>query len=207
MARIMLLYPPGKAYQRSEDRAQCNLDDSAVATVHACNDIGYAAAVLKGRNHEVLLKDYQTEQTSFQEVKNDILKFLPDVTVISTTNATILSDIEFINAVKEFHNCEFIVKGAIFFNTPINLLETLDLQNVNYLIGGEIDTVIGDLVDGIINQNSLDDIPGIIYKLEGTFKKNSFEKWCDKLDEIPFPARDLMKNELYPRPDTGWTTS
>ena len=203
MAKIMLLYPPGKAYQRSEDRAQCNLDDSAVATVHACNDIGYAAAVLRNRNHEVLLKDYQTEQTGFEQVKSDILHFSPDIIVISTTNATVLSDIEFIAQIKEFHCCEFIVKGAIFFNTPMDLLDTLDLRNINYLIGGEIDTLIGNLVDGIINNTSLENIPGIIYKHEGVFRKSDFGKWCDNLDEIPFPARDLMKNELYPRPDTG----
>lgn len=203
MAKIMLLYPPGKPYQRSEDRAQCNLDDSAVATVHACNDIGYAAAVLMCRGHEVFLKDYQTEQTDFEYVENDIVTFCPDIIIISTTNATILSDIEFMNRIREFHICEFIVKGAIFFDTPLSLLETLDLKNINYLVGGEIDTVIGDLVDGIINNTSLENVPGIIYKQDGVFRKTDFATWCDNLDDIPFPARDLMKNELYPRPDTG----
>ena len=200
----MLLYPPGKSYQRSEDRAQCNLDESAVATIHACNDLGYAAAVLRKRNYEVHLRDYQTEKTSLEEVKIDILNFSPDIVVISTTNATILSDLEFIGWIKGFHPCEFIIKGAIFFNTPTEILETLDLHNVNYLIGGEIDTIIGDLVDCIVSENgAFDTIPGIIYKKDGTFKKTNFGCWFEDLDEIPFPARDLMKNELYPRPDTG----
>lgn len=204
MSRVMLLYPPGKAYQRSEDRAQCNLDDSAVATVHACNDIGYAAAILRERDYEVFLRDYQTEKTSFEEVKKDILSFRPEIIVISTTNATILYDIDFINRIKSFHCCEFIIKGAIFFNISTELLETLDLHNVNYLIGGEIDTVIGDLVDSIFSEkDNFENIPGIVYKKDGVFKKTSFECWFDALDEIPFPARDLMKNELYPRPDTG----
>ena len=204
MSRIMLLYPPGKAYQRSEDRAQCNLDESAVATAHACNDIGYAAAVLKERKYEVYLRDYQTEKASLEEVKNDILKFSPDIVIIRTTNATILSDIKFINCIKKFFPCEIIIKGAIFFDTPLEILETLDLHNINYLIGGEIDTIIGDLVDCIVlNEGSLESIPGIIYKKDGVFKKTSFECWFNDLDEIPFPARDLMKNELYLRPDTG----
>ncbi len=203
MNKVMLLYPPGKAYQRSEDRAQCNLDDSAVATIHACNDIGYGAAVLRNRNYSVLLKDYQTEKAEIETVKTDILNFLPDIIVISTTNATVLSDIDFINWVKEFHNCEFIIKGAILFDTPIEILETLDLHNVNYLVGGELDTVIGDLVDAIVNKNDkFDQINGIIYKQDGVFKKTNFCCWFDDLDSIPFPARDLMKNELYPRPDT-----
>ena len=204
MNRVMLLYPPGKAYQRSEDRAQCNLDESAVATIHACNDIGYAAAVLKKSNYKVYLRDYQTEQSSLEEVKNDILNFKPDIIVVSTTNATILYDIDFINWIKVFHNCEFIIKGAIFFNISTDLLETLDLHNINYLIGGEIDIVIGALVDKILtDKGAFEEIPGIIYKEDGKFKKTSFAVWCDNLDDVPFPARDLMKNELYPRPDTG----
>ncbi len=203
MSKVMLLYPPGKAYQRSEDRAQCNLDESAVATIHACNDLGYAAAILRNRNYDVFLRDYQTEKTSLEEVKADILSFLPDIIVISTTNATIPSDLEFTSWIKDFHHCEFIIKGAIFFNTPTEILETLDLDNVNYLIGGEIDTVIGDLVDCIVSQNgAYDDIPGIIYKKDGVFKKTRFNCWFEDLDSIPFPARDLMKNELYTRPDT-----
>lgn len=204
MSRVMLLYPPGKAYQRSEDRAQCNLDESAVATIHACNDIGYAAAVLRKRNYDVLLKDYQTEKATYEEVKSDILEFLPDIIVLSTTNATIPSDLEFVNWIKEFHSCEFVIKGAIFFDTPLDILETLDLRNVNYLIGGEIDTIIGALVDSIVlKRDDFDNIPGIIYKKDDVFKKTNFNCWFKNLDDIPFPARDLMKNELYPRPDTG----
>lgn len=204
MDRIMLLYPPGKAYQRSEDRAQCNLDESAVATIHACNDIGYAAAILKNRDYEVLLKDYQTEKARLETVKADILSFLPDVIVTSTTNATILSDLSFIRWIKSFHCCKVVIKGAIFFDTPTELLETLDLADVDYLVGGELDTVIGDLIDFALREKgALHDIPGIIFKENGAFKKTDFQKWCDDLDKIPFPARDLMKNELYPRPDTG----
>ena len=204
MSRVMLLYPPGKAYQRSEDRAQCNLDESVVATIHACNDLGYEAAVLRERNYNVMLRDYQTEKTSIQEVKAEIVEYSPDIIVISTTNATILSDLEFVGWIKDFHNCEFIIKGAIFFNTPIEILETLNLHNVSYLVGGEMDAIIGELVDCIVSKNdAFDKIPGIIYKKDGAFRKTNFACWSNNLDDIPFPARDLMKNELYPRPDTG----
>lgn len=204
MKKILLMYPPGKAYQRSEDRAQCNLDESAVATIHACNDMGYAATILKKRGYSVLLKDYQTEKLSFDDVQTDVISYSPDVIVISTTNATVIDDIDFINQINTFHSCEFILKGAIFFNIPSKILKTLDLSNIGYLIGGEIDTVIGDLVDGIFNDKiNMNLIPGIIYKKDGNFIKNDFSKWCCNLDEIPFPARDLMKNDLYTRPDTG----
>lgn len=204
MKKVMLIYPPGKAYQRGEDRAQCSIDDSAVTTIRACNDLGYAAAVLRNRNYQVLLRDYQTEKTSIEEVEKEIKVFSPHIILISTTNATIPDDIAFADWVKSFLDCEFILKGAIFFDIPENLLETLDLKNINYLIGGETDTVIGQLADYILGELSeINDVPGIIYKKDGRFIKTAFDKWFCDLDSIPFPARDLMKNELYVRPDTG----
>lgn len=204
MGKVMLLYPPGKAYQRSEDRAQCNLEESAVVTMHACNDLGYAAAVLRNRNHTVVLRDFQTEKTGYEQIRGEILSFFPDIIVISTTNGTILNDLCFIDWITSFCTCEFIIKGAIFFDIPLPLLDTLDLRHVNYLIGGEIDTVIGELADCILQQQgSVADIPGILYRENGRFQKTDFQTWCQDLDSIPFPARDLMNNDLYLRPDTG----
>ena len=200
----MLIYPPGKAYQRSEDRAQSNIDDSAASSVHACNDIGYAAAILRRSGYEVFLRDYQTEKADFTDVEKDVKEFQPDLIVISITNATIISDIEFVNRISGFHKCEFIFKGAIFFNISQEHLASLDLHNVSYLLGGEIETIIGKLTDYIFNKvGNLGDIPGIVYKDGETFIKTAFDIWQDNLDDIPFPARDLMKNELYVRPDTG----
>lgn len=204
MDRIMLLYPPGKAYQRSEDRAQCNLEDSAVATIHACNDLGRAAAVLRERGYEILLRDYQTEKSSMEQVREDIARFRPDVIVLSTTNGAILGDIEFINEIAALHPCRVILKGAIFHNIPMELLDTLDLHSVHCLVGTELDTIIGDLTECITrNKGSLEEIPGILYRQGDSFRKTCFDTWCTRLDDLPFPARDLMKNELYPRPDTG----
>lgn len=202
--KIMLLYPPGKAYQRSEDRAQCNLEASVVATIHACNDLGYAAAVLRQRAYEVMLRDYQTERSSLRTVQQDISEFAPDVIVLSTTNGTICSDIAFLKWVAGFHHCLFVIKGAVFFDIQPDLLATLDLDGVDYLVGGELDTIIGDLMDAVFCRKAdLDSVPGILYKKNGVFHKTVFDKRVEDLDSIPFPARDLMRNELYPRPDTG----
>ena len=204
MNRIMLIYPPGKAYQRSEDRAQSNIDDSSASSIHACNDIGYAASILREKGYSVFLRDYQTEKSDCSEVENDIRNFSPELIIMSITNATIISDIDFVNWICSFHSCEFVLKGAIFFNISQNLLDTLDLKNIRYLLGGEIETTIGELTDSIFkNTVNIEDIPGIIYKDSGLFRRTAFNIWHDDLDSIPFPARDLMKNELYVRPDTG----
>lgn len=204
MFKFMLIYPPGKAYQRGEDRAQCNIEDSPTTTIRACNDLGYSASVLRKKGYTVFLRDYQTENANFNDVKHDIESFSPEIILISTTNATIFNDIDLVKSIKAFHNCQFIFKGAIFYDISDQLLKKFNLDDIDYLIGGEIDTIIGDLADSISGKKQkIEDIAGIIYRHNGHFVKNAFDKWCCDLDSIPFPARDLMKNELYIRPDTG----
>ncbi len=201
----MLIYPPGKLYQRGEDRAQSNIEDSATASVHACNDIGYAAAILMKKGYEVFLRDYQTERSSFEEVEADIKSFLPDIILISTTNATIGYDLKFTDRIFEFYKTVFILKGAIFFNPDLSLLDAYDFKNIFCMIGGEIDSCIAPLADYILkNEGSISEIPGIICRSEnGNFVKTNFCCWNENLDSVPFPARELMKNSLYVRPDTG----
>lgn len=204
MKKVMLLYPPGKMYQRSEDRAQCNIDDSATVTIHACNDLGYAAAILRNSGYSVFLRDYQTEHKTAEYVKRDVLAFKPDVLFISITNATIFSDIEFVNGIKAYHDCRVILKGAIFFDTQKSILETLSLDNIDVMIGGESNFIIQPLVDFLLKgEGEIDKIPGIIYHGDGGLKKTDFACWQSDLDSLPFPARDLMNNSLYLRPDTA----
>ena len=197
---ILACYPPGEIFQRGEDRCQSNIKSSTATSMRACNDLGYIAAQLRNK-HQILLKDYQTELLSYESMKKDVLGFHPDYIVISTTNATVFDDIKIVNQLKQDTNIQFkvILKGAIFFDAEQKLLDMLDLNNIDILVGGEIDCVIKDIIN---NTKPLNEIPCIFYKQDNHFIKTSIS-WCHDLDLIPFPARDLMPNHLYTRPDTG----
>ena len=51
--KILLFYPPGPMYQRGEDRCQQNIDDASAEAIRACNDLGYAAAILLQKGYDV----------------------------------------------------------------------------------------------------------------------------------------------------------
>ena len=201
----MLIYPPGKLFQRSEDRAQCNVEESAVTTVHACNDLGYAAAVLRNGGYDVFLRDYQTEGAGDGAVLNDILSFKPDLVFMSITNATVIDDIDFISRMKKQFSFKAALKGAIFYNTDEGLLGELELDDIDFLIGGEEEFIIKPLCDcALCGEGKPKDIDGIFFKNEkGELVKTKFGCWRNNLDSLPFPARDLMNNALYTRPDTN----
>ena len=204
--KFFLFYPPGPMYQRGEDRSQGNISDSAATVMRAPNDMGYASSILKKLHCEVDFIDFQTEKKTRQDLLIKFAEYDPDVIIVSVTNSTIFSDIEIVNLLKkEKNNIIIILKGAIFFDSPPEVIESLDLNNVDYLIGGEIEFAIGPLAEAIyVNSGSIDKIPGILHKdLEGDWKKNNFGAWSSEVDDIPFPDRSVIKNELYVRPDTG----
>jgi len=204
MNKVMLLYPPGRMFMRGEDRCQANIEASTTVAMRACNDLGYAAAVLLQRDYEVFLRDYQTERATQADVKRDILAFEPDFILISTTNATIYEDIAQIAEIRSYCRAKFMLKGALFYAPEKAMLELLDLSLVECLIGGEIDTVIGSLADYYLRGiGEIQAIPSILYQENGMFAPTRFHAWEDRLDDIPFPARQLMNNALYVRPDTG----
>ena len=204
MNKVMLIYPPGKLYQRSEDRAQCNISESATGAVHACNDLGYCAAVLLEKGYEVFLRDYQTEGVRFAEVVKDVRTFQPDMIVLSTTNSSVKTDLAFLKKLSRFHRSICIVKGALFYDIELSLLSYLDLEHISCLIGSEMEFVIGTIADYYLRGvGKIAEVNGIIYQENGNFKKNRFLCGTNNLDSLPFPARQLMKNELYVRPDTG----
>lgn len=198
--KVLLFYPPGEMFQRGEDRCQSNIKSSTATSMRACNDLGYMAAILRD-SHEVFLRDYQTEELSYMDFLTDVEKFKPNYLVLSTTNATVYKDIEIVNKVIDELKigCKVILKGAIFFDAEYSLLNELDLSNIAVLVGGEIDWVIKDIID---EKKTLSHIPGIFYKENNQWLKTDFSCWNQNLDEIPFPARDLMPNHLYTRPDT-----
>lgn len=194
---ILLFYPPGEQFQRGEDRCQSNIRKSTATSMRACNDLGYMSAVLK--EHNTYIRDYATEKLSMDDFLKDVKEIKPDYLVLSTTNATIFYDLDIIKEAKKIHNFKVILKGAIFFDSPMDLLDILNLEGVDILIGSEAEFVLPDIING----KDLSSIPAIFYKDNGEWKKNLFCHWFDDLDALPFPDRSKMKNELYVRPDTG----
>lgn len=205
MAKVLLLYPPGKLYQRGEDRCQGNIEDSSATSMRACNDLGYGAAVLLRAGYEIKLRDYQTEKATEEELFQDIKDFVPDMIMLSVTNATIYEDIALVNRMRQVTDAVMVLKGAIFYAPEPAMLELLDFSEVSYLIGGEVDFCIDKIADWHFKgAGKIDEIHNICYKTpDGRMKANAFHVWDEDLDAQPFPARQYMNNGLYVRPDTG----
>jgi len=206
MKKVMIIYPPGRLFQRGEDRCQIDISSSSANTNRPCNDLGYVSSILKQNNYLTFLKDYQGEKATIEDLTKDLKKENPDIVFMSITNGSISDDLKVVETIKKINQKTVIIlKGSIFFNPKIEFLNKLSLNNVDYLIGGEVEFIIGDLVNAHYNDKSqLENIQGISYKNNnGNWIINEMKEFKDELENLPFPDREAMNNALYINPETN----
>jgi len=204
--KCLLFYPPVGHYQRGEDRCQANMECGVGVSRRACNDLGYVASFLRNLDHTPIIRDYPGEGMDWSNYEKDLIGFSPDILVMSITTPTIDKDMEAFKIAKEKNkNIITIAKGFHFTSCDLKNLQDPIYDFMDYAMHGEADTIVSSLISRIMDSKSVDDVEGLIYrdKETGLFVKTKEAPFENDLDSIPFPARDLMNNALYLRPDTG----
>lgn len=199
--KAFLFYPPGKQFQRGEDRCQANIEASPTMVQRAPIDMMYIAAILKEKGIKCKFVDYPTERKTWEDFKKDIKKFSPDIAIMSTTTGSVLYDMEAFKIIKSINEeCVTITKGSIFFTAPKTVFEKFnEFKYMDIAIKGEIEFTINKIVD---NLNKLHKVNGILF-WQGKKLKDTGKPIFGNLDDLPFPDRSIVKNSLYVRPDTG----
>jgi radical SAM superfamily enzyme YgiQ (UPF0313 family) len=206
--RILIFNPPGKLYQRGEDRCQADIEGSAATSLRAPNDLGYIAAITRRLGLDPVIRDYPAERLSEKDFRFDILNYRPSAIVMSVTAGTFMDDLKFFRTAKSLDgDILTIAKGAIFFSSPPEALDkALDGNScMDVAICQESEAVIPAIIGPSCSYESFAKIRGIMYfdRTAKKFKKNEPSAFIEDLDALPFPARDIMRNDLYVRPDTG----
>ncbi|MGC9151301.1 MAG: B12-binding domain-containing radical SAM protein [Microbacter sp.] len=90
--------------------------------------------------------------------------------------------------------------------------EALETGYVDFVVRGEGEEIVVNMLEALENRKSLADVLGISYLENGVYKRNQDAPPPLNLDEMPFPARDLLplksyKGVLNGKPMTNLITS
>ena len=159
--------------------------------------IAYMAGVLQENNIDVEILDASAEDMGFEDVKNELFKRKPDLVALTALTPTIGRALETAQVVKETLPNSIVVIGG--YHPTFNFIETLEDENVDIVIRGEGEYIMLNLVQALENHSNLHDVKGIVFE-----DKNSKEvvitpeaPLIDNLDEIPFPALNLLPLKKY----------
>lgn len=201
---ILFVNPPGPLYQRGEDRSQGNVGSSSATSLRAPNDLAYMAAMVRRIGIEPAIRDYPAEKKSWPDYETDLRRLQPDAIVMSITNATVLGDMKAFDIAKSVNrDIVTIAKGALFYACDVKALDRDAFHSMDFALFGEAETIINDLLTELRRRGNAGLTPGVIARREGLFMRHRERKFDADLDRLPFPARDLLRNDLYVRPDTG----
>lgn len=192
--KILLIYPPSPVMNR-EDRCQQPTKDLLVIPPLPPTDLMYLASIAEQQGLEAMIRDYSLGG-NFEE---DLKEFKPDYLLLNVTTPTLQSDLDCLKIAKKI--CPKIItiaKGAVFltFNSEILLKN----KALTYIISGEAEETLKELLSGDVEIN---DILGLWHRDGLVAKFNGVRPFIQNLDELPFPARHLIDNNIYRRPDNN----
>lgn len=191
--RVLLIYPPSPVINR-EDRCQQPTKELLVIPPLPPTDLMYLAAIAEQCGYEAMIRDYS--QGGNFEV--DLKEFQPDFLVANIATPTFQSDMMAIKLAKDINpSICTIVKGAPFLTYNTNTI--YENPFIDYVIIGEAEFTLKDILEGVPNNEIL----GICYRENFQPIKNEKRPFIENLDELPFPARHLVDNSIYRRPDNG----
>lgn len=166
-----------------------------VHVIHPPLGLGYLASYLRIKGHQVFIFDATLKNASFDETSLAIRNFKPDligITVLSRGHNKAENLIKFIRQV--FPKIKIVVGGTQVTAFPKEVLSDL---KADFAVVGEGEITLHELVEAIKERKTLSNIKGLAYFQDNKFKINSARELIKNLDDMPFPAWDLMPPSEY----------
>lgn len=156
----------------------------------------YIAGYLeKNTNHQIEILDTQVEQLNYKQINEEIKKRNPDIVGITAMTFTIIDVIKTAKIVKKINpNIKIILGGPHVIIYPE---ETINIPEIDFLILGEGEHVIKELLDNIDKPDGLKSIKGIVFREDNKIINTGRANFIENLDALSFPARHLTPYKKY----------
>lgn len=201
--KILLINP---AIAKSEVYSKYSAGAPCLPPLGLC----YLAGVLLKEGYEVKIIDCVAEQTSLHSLKQQIELFKPDLVGVTSTTVSYIAAQKVLRAVKELDgNMKTVFGGAHISALPLPTMT--ECGDIDIGVIGEGEFTLVEIANRLNRNESLDGVKGTLIRDNGKIIQNEPRKVPKDLDEIPFPARHLLKDlRLYshtPFRGTKFTTT
>ncbi len=154
------------------------------------------ATILENNGHNSKILDMQIEQLTDQEFVDYVKKFNPQAVSLAMLDATSNIVNKIINLTKLHFKDINIICGGV--HASIYPKETLSNNpNIDYLIHGEAEYTMNELITALEKGGNLDNILGLYHREKGEIKFNGYRPIVKDLDEFPTPLRKFFDMPKY----------
>ncbi len=201
--RVLFLNPPPVEGVNVVREGRCMQRTGAWTAVWAPVSLATAAAVLREQSMEVKLVDGSVEDIDVAGLRQVISEWEPALVVINTATPSIDSDVAVASLVKEARpQAKSLAIGIHPSALPVSCFE-MD-ANLDMAVRGEPEFTIRDAALALRDGSELGSVAGLSWRDgAGVIHENEKRSFIADLDELPFPAWDLVDTRLYSLPFSG----
>lgn len=195
--KIILVSPPQHQGQNFIREGRCMQATSSWGSLWMPLSLASIAAFLRETGNQVKLIDCQASEMSRAELIDAIREFNPSLAVVNTGFPSIRGDLKTVIVIKE--HTPNIKTIAIGMYPTLLKGETLkECKSLDFAVIGEPEWVVSNLANAIENDSPLEAIQGLVFRDTEQIIKNSPQCFDENsIEELPFPARDLLNNDAY----------
>jgi radical SAM superfamily enzyme YgiQ (UPF0313 family) len=201
--KILILNPPKYNNQYFIREGRCMQTKSSWAALWPPLSLSYIAAFLRKTRFEVKLLDCIASDINFSLLKRVISEFRPALLVINSAFPTIYSDLKVATIAK---NIDRQINTVLIGMVPTLLEDTIfkEYIDLDFLVVGEPEWAVKNLAETLDGIGEIKNIFGLMIQKNGTIIRNPQQNFlANNINELPFPARDLLDNSKYILPING----
>ena len=196
---ILFVNPPspdGRIYIRDIDRSgRYSRED----TIWPQSNLAYLAAAVSDK-YTVDLVDCIAEKMDWSGFKNYVKNKKPRYIVSNVISSIVTNDIKTGDIAHEL-NAKLIAIGPHVTALPLESLNTF--QEIDYVIIGEAEESLRELVDAVESGKPLSGVKGIGFRKDTTAFVTEKRQPIENLDSLAYPRHDLLPLEKYSLPLIG----
>jgi len=153
----------------------------------------YLAAIAEENGHSVQLIDGEAERLSLSGIVDRVKEFSPDLIGITSTTPTFHLAAELAGELKKGMQTPIVAGGPhiTFFR------EKVFYDSFDYFVIGQCEGTFAAFLNAIDNGGDVSGIPGLVFRKNGKTVFTGENPQLFNLNELPFPARHLLKLDEY----------
>ena len=187
--KIVLVQPPN--LQRSGDWKKMKVSRPPI-------NLALLASYLRQFGHEPFIYDFDWFEGGAEEMSRLILSKDPEVVGFTCLTPRIEITLGIAAKIKEFSPETKIVIGGAHVNAVRE--QSLYTSDIDYAIFGEAEEAFVELLKAIKTKDDFAKIRNLIYRKGENVVMNPVRPFIQDLDELPFPAWDLLNLQDYKDP-------
>jgi radical SAM superfamily enzyme YgiQ (UPF0313 family) len=151
--------------------------------------LAHTASLLKKEGKNAMLIDAVAERIDEQKLIEKILQYNPELIIIETATPSFENDIRIIHKIhSNLTDSQLVLSGPHSSVFPEQILKEYGF--INYILIGEYEYTLLDLVNHLETNSKLDPVLGLAYREGCKIKVNSPRPTINNLDSLPWPERE-----------------